>query len=62
MLMDLKPGDLVRLRSGSFPMTIRDIEGTTAFCVWRDECGEYSLDCHELGDLVSIEEELIALG
>ncbi|HTO24055.1 MAG TPA: hypothetical protein VMQ10_16390 [Spirochaetia bacterium] len=42
-------------------MTIRDIEGDTAFCVWRDGADEYSLDCHELADLVSLEEELVAL-
>ena len=62
MVNGLKPGDLVRLRSGSFPMTIRDIEGDTAFCVWRDGVDEYSLDCHELADLVSVEEELVAVG
>ncbi len=62
MLNGLKPGDLVRLRSGSFPMTIRDIEGSDAFCIWPDEAGEYSLDIHELADLVSAEQELVAIG
>jgi uncharacterized protein YodC (DUF2158 family) len=36
----LNVGDVVELRSGSLPMTIAEISGDMAMCVWESREGE----------------------
>ena len=38
--MDMKPGDVVILKSGGEPMTVTDIKNETATCVWMGEEGD----------------------
>jgi uncharacterized protein YodC (DUF2158 family) len=39
--MELKPGDIVRLKSGGFPITITEVNEDTAECVWMGEEGDF---------------------
>jgi uncharacterized protein YodC (DUF2158 family) len=32
----IRPGDVVRLKSGSLSMTVESISGDTAKCVWKE--------------------------
>lgn len=38
--MDLKPGDVVILKSGSQPMTVAEVNGDTILCVWMGGEGD----------------------
>lgn len=37
--MDFKPGDIVQLKSGGKPMTVRMIDGSDVKCMWSDSKG-----------------------
>ena len=39
--MELKPGDVVKLKSGGFPITITEVNEDTAECVWMGEEGDF---------------------
>ena len=34
--MDIKPGDVVELKSGSLPLTVGEVQGDYAICYWFD--------------------------
>ena len=38
--MEVKPGDVVILRSGGHPMSVVEVEKTTAACVWMGNEGD----------------------
>ena len=38
--MDLKPGDVVILKSGSQPITVAEVNGDTVLCVWMGAEGD----------------------
>jgi uncharacterized protein YodC (DUF2158 family) len=38
--MDLKPGDVVILKSGGHPMTVAEVNGDTILCVWMGGEGD----------------------
>jgi uncharacterized protein YodC (DUF2158 family) len=38
--MDLKPGDVVILKSGSQPITVAEVNGDTILCVWMGGEGD----------------------
>ena len=38
--MDLKPGDIVILKSGSQPITVAEVNGDTISCVWMGGEGD----------------------
>jgi uncharacterized protein YodC (DUF2158 family) len=37
--MDLRPGDVVMLKSGGHPMTVEEVKKETASCVWMGDQG-----------------------
>jgi uncharacterized protein YodC (DUF2158 family) len=38
--MDLKPGDVVMLKSGGHPMTVAEVSGDAIACLWMGSEGE----------------------
>jgi uncharacterized protein YodC (DUF2158 family) len=38
--MNLKPGDVVTLKSGSQPITVAEVNGDTILCVWMGAEGD----------------------
>lgn len=38
--MELKPGDVVILKSGSQPITVAEVNGDTILCVWMGGEGD----------------------
>jgi uncharacterized protein YodC (DUF2158 family) len=38
--MDVKPGDVVILKSGGQPMTVAEVKGPAAVCLWIGEEGD----------------------
>jgi uncharacterized protein YodC (DUF2158 family) len=38
--MDLKPGDVVTLKSGGHPLTVAEVNGDTIACLWMGGEGE----------------------
>ena len=38
--MDLKPGDVVTLKSGGHPLTVAEVSKDTAACVWMGSEGD----------------------
>ena len=38
--MDLKPGDVVILKSGGHPITVAQVDGDSVTCVWMGEEGD----------------------
>ncbi len=38
--MNLKPGDVVILKSGSQPITVAEVNGDTILCVWMGAEGD----------------------
>jgi uncharacterized protein YodC (DUF2158 family) len=39
-IMDLKPGDVVTLKSGGHPLTVAEVSKDTAACVWMGSEGD----------------------
>jgi uncharacterized protein YodC (DUF2158 family) len=39
-IMDLKPGDVVILKSGGHPMTVAEVNKDTVACVWMGDEGD----------------------
>jgi uncharacterized protein YodC (DUF2158 family) len=39
--MELKPGDVVKLKSGGYPITVTEVNEDTAECVWMGEEGDF---------------------
>jgi uncharacterized protein YodC (DUF2158 family) len=39
-IMNLKPGDLVILKSGSQPITVAEVNGDSILCVWMGAEGD----------------------
>jgi uncharacterized protein YodC (DUF2158 family) len=42
--MDLKPGDVVMLKSGGHPITVVDVDGDKVACVWMGDEGDLFRD------------------
>ena len=38
--MDLKPGDVVILKSGGHPLTVAEVNGEAIVCLWMGDEGE----------------------
>ena len=38
--MDMKPGDVVMLKSGGHPLSVVEVNGNTAACVWMGNEGD----------------------
>lgn len=38
--MDLKPGDVVMLKSGGHPLTVADVKGDAVECIWMGSEGD----------------------
>ena len=38
--MDVKPGDVVILKSGGHPLSVVEVNGTTAACIWMGNEGD----------------------
>jgi len=38
--MDLKPGDVVTLKSGGHPLTVVEVNGDSVFCLWMGGEGD----------------------
>jgi uncharacterized protein YodC (DUF2158 family) len=57
--MDLKPGDVVILKSGGLPMTVAEVNDGAIACVWMDGEGDLLRETLPLAVLepTEIEEE-----
>lgn len=60
--MDLKPGDVVILKSGGLPITVAEVNGDTILCVWMGSEGDLfreslPITVLELAELQVSEEE-----
>jgi uncharacterized protein YodC (DUF2158 family) len=57
--MDLKPGDVVVLKSGGHPITVAEINGDNVVCVWMGGEGDLFRETLPLAvlELTEIEEE-----
>ena len=53
--MDLKPGDVVILRSGGLPMTVAEIKGDAVACVWTGGEGDLFRETLPLAVLEQVE-------
>jgi uncharacterized protein YodC (DUF2158 family) len=38
--MDLRPGDVVMLKSGGHPLTVAEVNQTSAVCMWMGDEGD----------------------
>jgi uncharacterized protein YodC (DUF2158 family) len=54
--MDVKPGDVVILKSGGQPMTVAEVKGESAICLWIGEEGDLFRETLPLVVLDPIEE------
>lgn len=61
-MSELKCGDVVRRKSGGFPMTVDSIVGTEVLCSWEEEGGEIKSNWYPISALLSVEEELDSFG
>ena len=53
--MDLKPGDVVILKSGGLPMTVAEIKGDAVGCVWTGGEGDLFRETLPLAVLEQVE-------
>jgi uncharacterized protein YodC (DUF2158 family) len=57
--MDLKPGDIVVLKSGGHPITVAEVNGDVVTCLWMGGEGDLFRETLPLAvlELAEIEEE-----
>ena len=55
--MDLKPGDVVILKSGGLPITVAEVNGDTILCVWMGSEGDLFRESLPLAVLELVELE-----
>jgi len=55
--MDLKPGDVVILKSGGVPITVAEVNGDTILCVWMGGEGDLFRESLPLAVLELVELE-----
>ena len=57
--MDLKPGDIVVLKSGGHPITVAEVNGDAVTCLWMGAEGDLFRETLPLAvlELTEIEEE-----
>jgi uncharacterized protein YodC (DUF2158 family) len=57
--MDLKPGDIVVLKSGGHPITVAEVNGDAVTCLWMGGEGDLFRETLPLAvlELTEIEEE-----
>ena len=55
--MDLKPGDVVILKSGGIPITVAEVNGDTILCVWMGGEGDLFRESLPLAVLELVELE-----
>jgi uncharacterized protein YodC (DUF2158 family) len=53
--MDLKPGDVVILKSGGLPMTVTEIKGDAIVCAWMGGEGDLFRETLPLAVLEQVE-------
>jgi uncharacterized protein YodC (DUF2158 family) len=56
--MNLKPGDVVILKSGSQPITVAEVNGDTILCVWMGAEGDLFREALPLAVLEPAEVEV----
>jgi uncharacterized protein YodC (DUF2158 family) len=58
-IMDLKPGDVVTLKSGGHPITVAEVNGDAVMCLWMGLEGELYRETLPLAvlELTEIEDE-----
>jgi uncharacterized protein YodC (DUF2158 family) len=56
-IMDLKPGDVVTLKSGGHPITVADVNGDAVMCLWMGLEGELYRETLPMAVLELIEDE-----
>jgi uncharacterized protein YodC (DUF2158 family) len=61
-IMDLKPGDVVVLKSGGHPITVAEVNGDAVMCLWMGLEGELyretlPLAVLELTEIEDLEDE-----
>ncbi|KRQ02465.1 YodC family protein [Bradyrhizobium sp. DASA03076] len=55
--MELKPGDVVMLRSGGQPLTVAEVKGEDVLCLWMGMEGDLFRETLPLATLVQVEED-----
>jgi uncharacterized protein YodC (DUF2158 family) len=55
--MDLKPGDVVILKSGGLPMTVAEIKGDAIVCAWMGGEGDLFRETLPLAVLEAVDVE-----
>lgn len=55
--MDLKPGDVVMLKSGGQPLTVAEVKGDDVLCLWMGMEGDLFRETLPLATLVQVEED-----
>lgn len=55
--MDLKPGDVVMLKSGGQPLTVAEVKDKEALCLWMGMEGDLFRETLPLAVLVQVEED-----
>jgi uncharacterized protein YodC (DUF2158 family) len=56
--MDLKPGDVVILKSGGVPITVAEVNGDTILCVWMGGEGDLFREALPIAVLELVEIEV----
>jgi uncharacterized protein YodC (DUF2158 family) len=55
--MDLKPGDVVTLKSGGHPLTVVEVNEDAVACLWMGGEGDLFRETLPLATLARVEEE-----
>ncbi|MBC9881192.1 DUF2158 domain-containing protein [Bradyrhizobium sp. INPA01-394B] len=55
--MDLKPGDIVMLKSGGQPLTVAEVKGEDVLCIWMGMEGDLFRETLPLATLIQVEED-----
>jgi len=54
--MELKPGDIVMLKSGGQPLTVADVKGNDVICLWMGVEGDLFRETLPIAVLEQLEE------
>lgn len=54
--MELKPGDIVMLKSGGQPLTVAEVKGEDVLCLWMGMEGDLFRETLPLATLIQVEE------
>lgn len=53
--MELKPGDIVMLKSGGHPLTVAEVNQTSVLCMWMGEEGDLFRETLPIAVLEAVE-------